>query len=50
VGLAFAEQLVQSVPVTDHDELLEGIATDREVIGLAVSNPHPLWLDFTGHS
>jgi 5-formyltetrahydrofolate cyclo-ligase len=33
VGLAFADQLVERVPVTDHDELLEGIVTDREVIG-----------------
>jgi len=35
VGLAFAEQLVERVPVSDHDELLEGIVTDREVIGCA---------------
>jgi 5-formyltetrahydrofolate cyclo-ligase len=33
VGLSFAEQLVERVPVTDHDELLEGIVTDGEVIG-----------------
>jgi 5-formyltetrahydrofolate cyclo-ligase len=33
VGLSFAEQLVERVPVTDHDELLEGIVTDQEVIG-----------------
>ena len=33
VGLAFAEQLVERVPVSDHDEILEGIVTDREVIG-----------------
>jgi 5-formyltetrahydrofolate cyclo-ligase len=33
VGLAFAEQLVDKVPVSDHDELLDGIVTDREVIG-----------------
>lgn len=32
VGLAFSEQLVERVPVSDHDELLEGIVTDREVI------------------
>jgi 5-formyltetrahydrofolate cyclo-ligase len=32
VGLAFAEQIVDRVPVSDHDELLEGIVTDREVI------------------
>lgn len=32
VGLAFDEQLVNEVPVSDHDELLDGIVTDREVI------------------
>jgi len=32
VGLAFVEQLVEEVPVSDHDELLDGIATDREII------------------
>jgi len=32
VGLAFEEQLVDEVPVSDHDELLDGIVTDREVI------------------
>ena len=32
VGLAFDEQLVNVVPVSDHDELLDGIVTDREVI------------------
>ena len=32
VGLAFNEQLVDRVPVSGHDELLEGIVTDREVI------------------
>ena len=32
VGLCFAEQLVEQVPVSDHDELLDGIVTDREVI------------------
>jgi len=32
VGLAFTEQLVERVPVSDHDELLDGIVTDREVI------------------
>ena len=32
VGLAFTEQLVDRVPVSAHDELLEGIVTDREVI------------------
>jgi 5-formyltetrahydrofolate cyclo-ligase len=32
VGLAFGEQLVRQVPVSDHDELLDGIVTDREVI------------------
>lgn len=32
VGLAFHEQLVDRVPVSGHDELLEGIVTDREVI------------------
>jgi 5-formyltetrahydrofolate cyclo-ligase len=32
VGLAFGEQIVDRVPVSDHDELLEGIVTDREVI------------------
>ncbi|UCF98215.1 MAG: 5-formyltetrahydrofolate cyclo-ligase [Spirochaetaceae bacterium] len=32
VGLCFAEQLVESVPVSDYDEVLEGIVTDREVI------------------
>jgi 5-formyltetrahydrofolate cyclo-ligase len=32
VGLSFAEQLVERVPVSDHDELLEGIVTDREII------------------
>ena len=35
IGLAFSEQLVERVPVTDHDEVLEGIVTDREVIGRA---------------
>ena len=33
VGLALAEQLVERVPVSDHDEILDGIVTDREVIG-----------------
>jgi len=33
VGLAFDEQLVDEVPVSDHDELLDGIVTDREIIG-----------------
>jgi len=33
VGLAFAEQLVERVPVSDHDEILEGIVTDLEIIG-----------------
>jgi 5-formyltetrahydrofolate cyclo-ligase len=33
VGLAFSEQLVERVPVSDHDETLQGIVTDREVIG-----------------
>ena len=32
VGLCFDEQLVETVPVCDHDEPLEGIVTDREVI------------------
>ena len=32
VGLAFHEQLVDRVPVAGHDERLEGIVTDREVI------------------
>jgi 5-formyltetrahydrofolate cyclo-ligase len=32
VGLAFTEQLVDEVPVSDHDELLDGIVTDREII------------------
>jgi 5-formyltetrahydrofolate cyclo-ligase len=32
VGLAFTEQLVERVPVSDRDELLEGIVTDGEVI------------------
>jgi 5-formyltetrahydrofolate cyclo-ligase len=32
VGLAFHEQLVDRVPVDAHDELLEGIVTDREVV------------------
>jgi 5-formyltetrahydrofolate cyclo-ligase len=32
VGIAFSEQVVDRVPVADHDELLEGIVTDREVI------------------
>jgi len=32
VGLCFDEQLVDRVPVSDHDEILEGIVTDREVI------------------
>jgi 5-formyltetrahydrofolate cyclo-ligase len=32
VGLSFAEQLVEAVPVSDHDEVLEGIVTDEEVI------------------
>jgi 5-formyltetrahydrofolate cyclo-ligase len=32
VGLAFSEQLVEEVPLADHDELLEGIVTEREVI------------------
>jgi len=32
VGLAFTEQLVERVPVSDHDELLDGIVTDRETI------------------
>jgi len=32
VGLAFDEQLVNEVPVSDHDELLDGVVTDREVI------------------
>jgi 5-formyltetrahydrofolate cyclo-ligase len=32
VGLAFSEQLVERVPVADHDQTLEGIVTDREVI------------------
>lgn len=32
VGLAFDEQLVDRVPVSAHDERLEGIVTDREVI------------------
>jgi 5-formyltetrahydrofolate cyclo-ligase len=32
VGLAFGEQLVRQVPVSDHDEPLDGIVTDREVI------------------
>jgi 5-formyltetrahydrofolate cyclo-ligase len=33
VGICFSEQLVGRVPVSDHDELLEGIVTDQEVIG-----------------
>ena len=33
VGLAFSEQLVDRVPVAGHDEPLEGIVTDLEVIG-----------------
>ena len=32
VGLAFDEQLVDRVPVSGHDEPLEGIVTDREVV------------------
>jgi 5-formyltetrahydrofolate cyclo-ligase len=32
VGLCFDEQLVEEVPVCDHDEPLEGIVTDLEVI------------------
>ena len=32
VGLAFDEQLVNEVPVSDHDQPLDGIVTDREVI------------------
>lgn len=32
VGLAFAEQLVEEVPVSGHDQLLDGIVTDREMI------------------
>jgi 5-formyltetrahydrofolate cyclo-ligase len=32
VGLAFAEQIVAEVPVADHDEPLDGIATDSEII------------------
>jgi 5-formyltetrahydrofolate cyclo-ligase len=32
VGLAFDEQMVERVPVSGHDELLEGVVTDREVI------------------
>jgi 5-formyltetrahydrofolate cyclo-ligase len=32
VGLAFGDQIVQRVPVSDHDQLLDGIVTDREVI------------------
>ena len=32
VGLAYAEQLVGDIPVHDHDERLDGVVTDREVI------------------
>jgi 5-formyltetrahydrofolate cyclo-ligase len=32
VGIAFGEQIVDRVPVTDFDEPLEGIVTDREII------------------
>lgn len=33
VGLAFGEQLIDEVPVSAHDQLLDGIVTDLEVIG-----------------
>jgi 5-formyltetrahydrofolate cyclo-ligase len=32
VGLAYSEQLVEDIPVHDHDQPLDGIVTDREVI------------------
>jgi len=32
VGLAYSEQLVEEIPVHDHDQPLDGVVTDREVI------------------
>lgn len=32
VGLAFTEQLVEEVPVSAHDQLLDAIVTDREIV------------------
>jgi len=34
IGLAFTEQLVEVVPVGSHDQPLDGVVPDREVIGL----------------
>jgi 5-formyltetrahydrofolate cyclo-ligase len=32
VGVAYSEQLVDEIPVHDHDQPLDGVVTDREVI------------------
>jgi 5-formyltetrahydrofolate cyclo-ligase len=32
VGLAFSEQLVEQIPVSDHDQPLDGVITDEEII------------------
>ena len=32
VGLAYSEQLVDEIPVHDHDQPLDGVVTDRQVI------------------
>jgi 5-formyltetrahydrofolate cyclo-ligase len=35
VGLAFGEQLEPEIPVCPHDQLLDGLITDRELLGSA---------------
>ena len=41
-GFAFAEQVMESVPVTDHDMPVDFLVTDEEVLYFGQTAPSPI--------